>query len=149
MSLGVESAVDGAFERRPLKVEGHWSWHVPVHLSQGWLLDDLVIVGGQISVDGQGKVIGPGDIEVQTREVFSNIAKVLAEAGVGWEHVVKLNTYYVCDSAADIVEFWEKMTRVRMEFLREPGPAATAVRVVGLMYPELVIEAEAMAVRPR
>jgi enamine deaminase RidA (YjgF/YER057c/UK114 family) len=118
-------------------------------MSQGWLVDDLVLVGGQISVDERGQVIGPGDIEIQTREVFSNIGKVLAEAGVGWEHVVKLNTYYVCDAGQDVVAFWEKMTRVRMEFLRQPGPAATAVRVVGLMYPELVIEADAIAVRPR
>jgi enamine deaminase RidA (YjgF/YER057c/UK114 family) len=149
MSLSLEPVVDGAFERRPINVQGHWTWHVPVHLSQGWVVDDLVIVGGQIALDDRGAVIGPGDIEIQTREVFSNIGKVLAEAGAAWEHVVKLNTYYVCDPAQNVVEFWEKMTRVRMEFLREPGPAATAVRVVGLMYPELVIEAEAIAVKPR
>jgi enamine deaminase RidA (YjgF/YER057c/UK114 family) len=118
-------------------------------MSQGWVVDDLVLVGGQISVDEQGDVIGPGDIEIQTREVFTNIGKVLEKAGVGWEHVVKLNTYYVCDPDGDVVDFWEKMTRVRMQFLRAPGPAATAVRVVGLMYPELVIEADCMAVRPR
>jgi enamine deaminase RidA (YjgF/YER057c/UK114 family) len=32
-----------------------------------------------------------------------------------------------------------------MEFLTEPGPAATAVRVAGLMYPDFLIEAEAIA----
>ncbi|MEA2346797.1 MAG: 2-iminobutanoate/2-iminopropanoate deaminase [Thermoleophilaceae bacterium] len=149
MSLDVDTTAEGVIERRPIKLEGHWSWHVPVHMSQGWVLDDLVLVGGQIAVDEQGEVIGPGDIEIQTREVFANIGKVLAEAGLGWEHVVKLNTFYVCEPDEDVVAFWEKMTRVRMEFLRAPGPAATAVRVVGLMYPELVIEAEAMAIRPR
>ena len=36
-----------------------------------------------------------------------------------------------------------------MEFLQHPGPAATAVRVAGLIYPELLIEAEAIAVLDR
>ena len=40
----------------------------------------------------------------------------------------------------------EHMTRVRMEYLVDPGPAATAVRVDGLVYPGLLIEAEAIAV---
>jgi enamine deaminase RidA (YjgF/YER057c/UK114 family) len=118
-------------------------------MSQGWACGDLVIVGGQVALDTDGHVIGAGDIEVQTRVVFENVGRILEEAGAGWEHVVKLNTYYVCDDAhGDTVEYWEKMTRVRMEFLKEPGPAATAVRVVGLMYPELLIEAEAMAILP-
>jgi enamine deaminase RidA (YjgF/YER057c/UK114 family) len=37
------------------------------------------------------------------------------------------------------------MTRIRLEFLADPGPAATAVRVAGLVYDGLLIEAEAIA----
>jgi enamine deaminase RidA (YjgF/YER057c/UK114 family) len=146
MSLSINPALSAP---QPLNPPGHWSWHLPVNLSQGWVCGELVIVGGQIAVDTDGNVIGVGDIELQTRVVFENIGRILEEAGAGWEHLVKLNTYYVCDGTQeDAVEFWEKLTRVRMEFLKEPGPAATAVRVVGLMYPELLIEAEAMAVLP-
>jgi enamine deaminase RidA (YjgF/YER057c/UK114 family) len=38
------------------------------------------------------------------------------------------------------------MTAVRMEFLPDPGPCGTGVRVDGLMYPDLLIEVEAIAV---
>jgi enamine deaminase RidA (YjgF/YER057c/UK114 family) len=129
---------------------GHWDWNIPVPLSQGWLIENLLFVGGQISADENGKAIGVGDIEVQTRNVFQNITNVLNEAGAGWGDVVKLNTYYVFNgSDAELTPYWEKMTRVRMEFLQHPGPAATAVRVAGLIYPDLLIEAEAIAVLDR
>lgn len=130
--------------------EGHWDWNIPVPLSQGWVVENLLFVGGQISADERGKAIGVGDIEVQTRNVFQNITKVLQGAGADWDNVVKLNTYYVFNGPdEELTPYWEKMTRVRMEFLRPPGPAATAVRVAGLIYPDLLIEAEAIAVLDR
>jgi 2-iminobutanoate/2-iminopropanoate deaminase len=130
--------------------KNHWDWNIPVPLSQGWLVENLLFVGGQISADENGKAIGVGDIEVQTRNVFQNITKVLNEAGADWSNVVKLNTYYVFNGAdEELTPYWEKMTRVRMEFLQHPGPAATAVRVAGLIYPDLLIEAEVIAVLDR
>ena len=134
-------------ERIRLMPANHWDWSMPVPFSQGWRAGNFVFVGGQISADEHGRVVGDGDIEVQTRNVFGCITRVLEEAGCSWKDVVKLNTYYCFDGEGDdITEFWEKMTRVRLEFLPDPGPAATAVRVVGLAYPGLLIEAEAIAV---
>jgi enamine deaminase RidA (YjgF/YER057c/UK114 family) len=127
--------------------KNHWDWNIPVPLSQGWLVENLLFVGGQISADEHGQTVGVGDIEVQTRNVFQNITTVLEEAGADWTNVVKLNTYYVFDGERDeLTEYWERMTRVRMEFLPDPGPAATAVRVAGLIYPDLLIEAEVIAI---
>src|SRR5262249_50088654 len=94
-----------------------------------------------------GEVVGRGDIEVQTRNVFDNVTCVLREAGATWEDVVKLNTYYCCNDTGDAVrEFWEKMTSVRLEYIPDPGPCGTAVRVEGLMYDGFLIEVEAIAV---
>lgn len=122
---------------------------MPVPMSQGWRVGNLIFVGGQMSADGEGNILGVGDIEAQTRTVFRNITRVLAEAGADWRHVVKLNTYYVFDGPpAAVTPFWERMTKVRMEFLVPPGPAATAVRVAGLIYPEALIEADVVAVLP-
>ena len=118
-------------------------------MSQGWRVGNMIFVGGQMSADGNGNILGVGDIATQTRNVFSNIGKVLAEGGANWSHVVKLNTYYVFDGPPDAVrQFWEDMTRVRMEFLVPPGPAATAVRVAGLIYADALIEADVVAVLP-
>jgi 2-iminobutanoate/2-iminopropanoate deaminase len=134
--------------KQRLMPENHWDWHTAVPLSQGWRAGDFVFVGGQVSADERGNPIGAGDIEVQTRNVYANIEKVLREAGAAWSDVVKLNTYYVCGPRENPKALWERMTKVRLEFLPNPGPAATAVRVAGLMYSELLIEAEAIAYLP-
>jgi 2-iminobutanoate/2-iminopropanoate deaminase len=135
-----------AFRQR-LMPQGSWDWHVPTPFSQGWRVDNLLFVGGQLSADEHGNVLGKGDIETQTRNVFDAVTRVLAEGGATWRDVVKLNTYYVCEEKGDAVrEFWEKMTRVRLQYLPTPGPAGTAVRVAGLMYDGFLIEVEAIAV---
>jgi enamine deaminase RidA (YjgF/YER057c/UK114 family) len=130
----------------------HWDWSMPVKFSQGWSIDGPVrwiIVGGQISADEHGVTIGKGDIAVQTRNVFESIKKVLAAAGATMADIVKLNTYYVFEGEGDDIRvFWEQMTEVRMQYIADPGPAATAVRVNGLAYPDLLIEVEAIAVVP-
>jgi 2-iminobutanoate/2-iminopropanoate deaminase len=142
--------VDKTFDplsRQRLMPEGSWSWHVPTPFSQGWRVGNLLFVGGQLSADENGNVVGEGDIEVQTRNVFEAVTRVLEEGGATWRDVVKLNTYYCCDETGEAVrEFWEKMTRIRMEYLPTPGPAGTGVRVAGLMYDGLLIEVEALAV---
>lgn len=128
---------------------GHWDWSIPTPLSQGWKCGPLIFVGGQISADENGVTIGAGDIALQTRNVFENIKKVLAEVGADMSHVVKFNTYYVFEGEGDAIrEYWEQMTAVRLEYLPDPGPVGTAVRVVGLAYPDLLIEIEAIAYMP-
>ena len=85
---------------------GHWDWSMPVTLSQGWRLGDLVVVGGQISSDDKGRTVG-GDIETQPRNIMEFIGRVLHEAGADFGDVVKQNVYYVVDEesppAAEIV----------------------------------------------
>lgn len=137
----------GPGTRHRLMPPGSWNWHIPTPFSQGWRVDNLVVVGGQLSADEHGNVLGGGDIEVQTRNVFDAVTKVLTAGGATWRDVVKINTYYVCDEKGSAVqEFWEKMTRIRLEYLPTPGPAGTAVRVAGLMYEGFLIEVDAIAV---
>jgi 2-iminobutanoate/2-iminopropanoate deaminase len=133
-----------------LMPKDHWDWSIPVPFSQGWKCGDFIFVGGQISADAQGRTIGAGDIETQTRNVFENIRKVLQEAGADMRDVVKFNTFYRYDDDGgdDIRDFWEAMTRVRLEFFEEPGPVGTAIRCAGFAYPDLLIEVEAVAYVP-
>ncbi|RFU66614.1 RidA family protein [Peribacillus glennii] len=133
-------------EKTRIMPKGHWDWSMPVPFSQGWKVGNMVFVGGQISADENG-IIGVGDIEVQTRTVFENIRKVLNEVGSDIKDIVKLNTYYVYKgNENETTEFWEKMTKVRLEYLADPGPVGTAIRVSGLMWEDLLIEIEAIAI---
>jgi enamine deaminase RidA (YjgF/YER057c/UK114 family) len=137
-------------KQRIMPDDHQWDWSMPVSFSQGWKVDNLVFVGGQVSADKEGHAVGVGDIEAQTRNTFENIGRVLRDAGADWTDLVKLNTYYVFDGAPEeLTAYWEKMTRVRMEFLPTPGPVGTAVRVAGLAYPDLLIEVEGIAVIDR
>ena len=130
-----------------LMPKNHWDWSMPVPFSQGWKIDDVIFVGGQVSADAQGRPVGAGDIAVQTRNTFEFIKRVLEEAGGDLSDIVKLNTYYQHEGeGADITRFWEEMTEVRKEYLADPGPVGTAVRVRGFAYEGLLIEIEAIAV---
>jgi len=132
--------------KKRLMPSNHWDWSMPVPFSQGWITDDLIYVGGQISADAAGRTVGAGDIATQTRNVFEFIKAVLDEAGADLSDIVKLNTYYQFEGEGEaITEFWEAMTAVRMEYLADPGPVGTAVRVRGFAYEGLSIEIEAIA----
>ena len=71
---------------------------------------------------------------------------MLKETGANLEHIVRLNTYYEYEGEGQALQdFWEAMTRVRMDYLAGPGPVGTAVRVNGLGYKDMLIEIEAIA----
>jgi enamine deaminase RidA (YjgF/YER057c/UK114 family) len=120
---------------------------LPQSLSQGWKVDDahgLLFVGGQISADRDGVVVGAGDIEAQTRNVFMNIGRVLRDGGAAWSDVVRMDAYYLLEGDTDAGAYWRVVSAVSSEFLPDPGPAWTAVRVPGLAYPGLLIEIDAI-----
>ena len=109
---------------------------------------DQVFISGQQTLDETGGVLDLGDIAAQTRNVFENMKKSLATVDLGLEDLVRLNTYYVFDGDdKDATAFWEDMTRVRLEYFPDPGPAATAVRVKGMPYQGQLIQIEGVAVK--
>jgi enamine deaminase RidA (YjgF/YER057c/UK114 family) len=101
----------------------------------------LVVVSGQISFDESGAVVGPGDPALQAEQAFENVRRCLAAAGATFDDVVKL-TYYVTD-----IRYLAEVRVVRDRlFPREEKPASTAVQVVALALPELLVEIDALAV---
>jgi hypothetical protein len=47
-------------------------------------------VAGQVARDASGALVGPNDAAVQARQDYANLGAVLAAAGTGPEHVVKV-----------------------------------------------------------
>ena len=129
-----------------LMPKDHWDWSMPTPFSQGWKVDNLIFLGGQISADAHGRTVGRGDVAAQTNNVFRFMKSVLAEGGASMADLVKLNTYYrFAGEGRAVTDFWEAMTKVRMSHIADPGPAATAVRVAGLGFDDLLIEIEGIA----
>lgn len=102
-----------------------------------------VYISGQVAFDAAGAVVGEGDYRRQAEQVFANLQLALAEAGAGFEHVVKLS-YFVVGLTRDVTLM---LREVRAGYLSaERPPASTLVAVAGLVDPRLLIEIEAIAV---
>jgi len=99
-------------------------------------------VSGQIAIDLEGNLVGPGDVRAQTRQVFENLGAILAANGATFADVVKIGTYLTTlDDLAG-------MREVRGEYLTAEPPASTAVQVVALVVPDALIEIDLVAVVP-
>jgi enamine deaminase RidA (YjgF/YER057c/UK114 family) len=102
----------------------------------------LVHIAGAVALNAQAEIVGVGDVAAQTEQVMKNLAIALAAAGADFSHVVKITNYVT--NAAD----YPKIAEVRGRYLVEPFPASTLIEVQSLIYPELLIEIEAVAVIP-
>lgn len=134
--------------KRKIEISQHpyWSWKKSVPYVQAVGGGDYIFIGGQQSLDSAGQILGKDNIAIQTRNVFENLKKVLEMAALEMKDLVRLNTYYVFDGdESNATAFWEDMTRVRLEYFPDPGPAATAVRVKGMPYAGQLIQIEAIA----
>ena len=129
-------------------VDGMWRWRGEPVFSNTVAIGDQVFISGQQTLDEDGVVLNPGDVAAQTRNVFESMKSSLALLNMGLDDLVRLNTYYVFDGEdKDATTFWEDMTRVRLEYFPDTGPAATAVRAKGMPYEGQQIQIEGVALR--
>lgn len=101
-----------------------------------------VHVSGQVALDASGALVGKGDLEAQTEQVYRNLAAALEAAGASLRQVFKATTYVV-----DLTkERAAVIRRVRQRHFGEgPYPASTMVGVEALVDPEFLIEIEVIA----
>jgi enamine deaminase RidA (YjgF/YER057c/UK114 family) len=102
----------------------------------------LVFVAGQEPEDEHGNLVGPGDLAVQARQVFSNVGRALAAAKARPEHVTKI-TIFVVDYRREHLPVIEAG---RLGLFGEHKPADTVIGVEALSHPDYMIEVEAIAV---
>lgn len=120
-------------------------WPVPKGYANGMLADGrIVVTGGVVGWDTQG--VFALDFVGQAAQVFSNIRAILAEAGAGPEHLVRL-TWYVVDMD-EYVGSLKQLGRRYRDILGAHYPAMAVMQVVRLVEPAARIEIEATAVLP-
>jgi enamine deaminase RidA (YjgF/YER057c/UK114 family) len=103
-----------------------------------------IYVGGQDAVDGDGNIVGVGDIAAQTEQVLRNLRTCLEAAGAGPEHVVKWNVFIV--EGQDFAAGYAAFQTVWGD--RPDPPVITAAVVKGLAHPDFLVEMDAIAVVP-
>ena len=105
----------------------------------------MVFTGGLVGWTGDG-VFETDDFTGQVEQALRNIVAVLAEAGAGPEHLVRL-TWYVT-SKAEYLASLKDLGRVYRAVLGRHYPAMALVQVVALVEDRAKVEIEATAVVP-
>ncbi len=101
----------------------------------------MLFVAGQIPLDPQsGKIVGEGDIAVQTKQVMANIEAILTEAGISWDNVVKTSVFL-----SDLANF-SPMNQVYGEYFAEETAPARACVEVSRLPKDVLVEIECIAV---
>ena len=103
---------------------------------------ELVFVAGQIGWDTEGRF--PEGFAAQFRQTIDNTLAVLAEAGAGPEHIVRM-TWYIVDKAEYLAALRD-IGAVWRERIGPHYPAMAVVEVKGLIEDAARIEIETTAV---
>lgn len=106
----------------------------------------LVFVSGQVGWDANLK-FQSGDFAAQLRQALLNTKAILAEAGAGSEHVVRM-TWYVVDKE-EYLRSLADVGAVYREVMGKNFPAMAVVEVKGLIEEHARLEIETTAVVPR
>ena len=104
-----------------------------------------IFVGGQIGWNAQQQ-FESDDFIVQAAQALRNIAAVLAEAGAGPQHMVRM-TWYITDRAEYNARLKE-LGAVYREVMGRNFPAMTCVQVAALVEARAKVEIEVTAVLP-
>ncbi len=117
-------------------------WEKMVGYSRAVRVGSLIEVAGTTAVDERGEVVGPNDPYLQAKYALEKIGRALAEAGAGFENVIRTRMF-----VTDIAR-WEDVGHAHGEVFRDIRPAATLVQVASLVRSDLLVEIEATAVAP-
>lgn len=111
-------------------------WEKEYGYSQAVKVDNTIYVSGQVSHDDKGNVVGRGDMEVQMRQAYKNIKKVLAQYGATVDNVVD-EVLFVTDMDA---AFAARVKCKQEVFSGNPVLTSTIVQIQRLAFLELMVE---------
>ena len=105
-----------------------------------------VQIGNTIELSGttaseDDKVIGVGDVTLQTEYIIKKIEHTLVEAGFSLKDVVRTRIFMTD------ISLWEEVAKVHSYLFEDVMPAFTLIEVSKLIHPDLLIEIEATAIK--
>jgi 2-iminobutanoate/2-iminopropanoate deaminase len=107
---------------------------------------EILVVAGQVGM-GQGGEVAGGDVVAQTKQALDNVRTVVEAGGCSMRDVVRLQTFLT--HVEDIPGFMKARAEVFPGYFPDGVyPPNTLLIISSLVKPELLVEIEAMAVRP-
>jgi 2-iminobutanoate/2-iminopropanoate deaminase len=99
---------------------------------------DLLFLSGRAPIDTSTLEVVSDDFEVQARDVLRQVGESLAEAGSGFEHVLRVQCYLL---RAEDFAAWN---RIWAETFPAPRPVRTTI-TTGFTIPGMLVEVEVTA----
>ena len=116
-------------------------WESEYGYAQAVRIGDTIYVAGQVSHDDDGSIVGVSNMELQMRQAYTNIKKVLGRYGATIDNVVEETLYVV-----RMDEGLEARAKCRDDvFDGHTELASTIVEVKRLAFPELMVEIKCTA----
>ncbi|WP_298938502.1 Rid family hydrolase [uncultured Ruegeria sp.] len=125
---------------KPIIPESLESYVTDWMMSPGLEHDGFVFMTGFTGADADGLLAdNPTD---QIEAVFGKIGMVLAEAGLGFEHLVEMTSYHI-----GLRDHLNAFKDIRAKYISEPFPAWTAIEVAGFVREGACVEIRCIARR--
>ena len=115
------------------------------HFAQATMVEAkgrLVFISGMLAKGLDGKMVGLGDIEAQTRQVCENLKAAVEAAGGTLEDICRVDVYI------RNMEHFPQIHKVRRQYFTGTPPASTMVEVTKFTTTDALIEINAIAVLP-
>lgn len=117
------------------------SWGRVSEFAQAVKVGETIYLAGQVSHDPESDFGRFGEMEIQMRQVYTNVAKLLKEFDASLENIVD-EVLFVKDMEA---AFAARVKCRQDVFGRFPVLASTIVQIEGLAFPELLISINSVA----
>lgn len=101
---------------------------------------NTLYIAGQVAVDRQGNVVGPGNAEAQADQCYRNLIAIVEHYGGTVDNIMKMTTF---------ITKWDhraQVAKARDRLFSPPWPANTLVVITALASPDYLVEIEAIAV---
>ena len=122
----------------------NWSsntlWEESFGYSRAVQIGNVIEVSGTTASEDD-KVIGVGDVTLQTEYIIKKIEHTLVEAGFSLKDVVRTRIFMTD------ISLWEEVAKVHSYLFEDVMPACTLVEVSNLIHPDLLIEIEVTAIK--
>lgn len=119
-----------------------WDWHVHLPYKHGLKCEQMIFLGGQVSLDKKGCAVHPDDLGAQTHQAMAHIRTILNDLGADYQDVCKVMAMYQGDCGEEALN---ANLPIRSSYFEEPGPATTGVPLPKLAYESMNIEIDIYA----